>query len=74
MQYRVTIATDCGALIRCMTLLHFLTLYPLANVPLPEGRAGAVWESSKKENFCFPLYMFSLSLLSIHFLFSLNLK
>jgi hypothetical protein len=28
-------------------LLHFLKLYPISNVLLPEGRAGIAWELSK---------------------------
>jgi hypothetical protein len=26
-----------------------LNLYPLSNVPLPEGQAGTAWEPSKQE-------------------------
>jgi hypothetical protein len=26
---------------------YFLELYPLSNVPLPEGQAGTAWEPSK---------------------------
>jgi hypothetical protein len=40
-------AKTVHALDRTATVINLLKLYPLLNVPLPEGRAGAAWKPSK---------------------------
>jgi hypothetical protein len=35
----------------CLYLLHFPTLYPLLNLPLPEGQEGTALEPSEQEMF-----------------------